>query len=674
MKKLYFLFTSIFLTTGFSQQLVNSNLETWTTQSYGAEPSNWQYPNGSVLVFGTNNIIRSWNGVDPLTTTKVTGSNAFGGSGNSVLLETKAAIGNQAISQGILTIPGNLYREDAISNSNIGSITFKYKAQVVAGDSCFVKVRLVDANYADISSGIFWIKPINNSLSQWTTKTIFLNNYSSLTPTKIILEAMSTYDEAYSYTTPILGSKLYLDNFVLNYCNSPIVSNVSQTICDYMLPFTWNGMTFNSAGSLSANLSSSFGCDSTVNMNLNVINGPYTLVPDIGFETYLGQIGLDPCGIDGKVPTSLVNTITSLSIGANSSVPQISILKGIEDFTALEVLKITRGTSSTSNGVYITNSSGFDLSQNINLKKLTCQGCNLQELNLNANINLETLDLGLWSFPPTLPLNNISSLNLSSNSLLKSIIVSYANIQNLNLPQSSNLSTIDASQNSISSIDFSNVTGLERINLSNNNLDYIVGNNNPQLKSLNLANNSSLTSLPSSAINADTIRVKGCGFSGLNFTNFQNLKFLDCSNNNLECLTVKVSPNNQISYINTINNFGLTCIEVNDSIFSTNNPVWNSNKDPWSVYSLDCPGICLTASLDANVLEDVRFYPNPTNGLIQVNSTSPIEEISLLSTNGTILGITQSNSIDLTNYSSGMYLLSVRFTNGFIKTQQIIKK
>ena len=131
----------------FGQQLTNSNFELWTTEIYGSEPNNWQYNDGTGLVYGTNNVIRGIDGVDPLTSTKVTGASAFGGSGNSILLETKEAIGTTTINTyNINTIPGYLYRQEAITNTNIGSITFNYKSSVVQGDSCFVKVGLIDAN------------------------------------------------------------------------------------------------------------------------------------------------------------------------------------------------------------------------------------------------------------------------------------------------------------------------------------------------------------------------------------------------------------------------------------------------------------------------------------------------------------------------------------------------
>ena len=44
-------------------------------------------------------------------------------------------------------------------------------------------------------------------------------------------------------------------------------STTDITICDDLLPYSWNGLTFNSAGSQTATLSSSAGCDSLATLN-----------------------------------------------------------------------------------------------------------------------------------------------------------------------------------------------------------------------------------------------------------------------------------------------------------------------------------------------------------------------------------------------------------------------
>ena len=47
-------------------------------------------------------------------------------------------------------------------------------------------------------------------------------------------------------------------------------SSTEITICDDLLPYSWNGLTFNAAGSQTATLSSAAGCDSLATLNLSV--------------------------------------------------------------------------------------------------------------------------------------------------------------------------------------------------------------------------------------------------------------------------------------------------------------------------------------------------------------------------------------------------------------------
>ncbi len=623
----------------FGQQLTNSNLELWTTVSYGPEPNNWEYNDGAGIVYGTNNAFRGFDGVDPLTSTKVTGANAYGGTGNSILLETKQAIGPTAINTyGYTTLPGWLYRQEAITNTNIGSITFNYKSTVVQGDSCFVRVGLIDASFNIYSLGVFWIKPSNNSTT-WKTKTIILENQLPGTPTEIFIEAMSTYDGFdgnYSYTTPIIGSKLYLDNFTLNYCNSPITTNLTETICDYMLPYTWSGITFTSAGTQSSSFVSSLGCDSTVNMALTVLGGPYTQIPDAAFEQELIDLGYDACGIvDGQVPTNNIASVNSLLI-QNSN---ITDLTGIQDFQLLQTLNIASA-NLTSNGI--------DLSNNSRLKSLFISA-GLTNLDLSQNDSLTNLNLGgaLGSNP-----NNINTLDLSSNLDLETVDCSASGINALILPSTNTLYQLDCKVNNLTSLNLSNVPNLLTLTASNNSLIDLGTTTHNSLQTMNLALNS---------------------FSGLNLSGFSQLKSLDCSNNSLECLSIKNGINNQFTYLNTNNNFTLTCIEVDDSLFSTNNPIWNANKDAWSSYSEDCIGVCITADLADVLIENTRVYPNPTNAIIYIQSEEEIQDITLLNIAGKILGEYNANSVDLTEFMAGTYIIRIRYSNDIEVIKQIIK-
>jgi len=52
--------------------------------------------------------------------------------------------------------------------------------------------------------------------------------------------------------------------------NPAVASTTNTTICSNQLPYTWNGQTFNAAGTYTANLTSAAGCDSVATLNLAV--------------------------------------------------------------------------------------------------------------------------------------------------------------------------------------------------------------------------------------------------------------------------------------------------------------------------------------------------------------------------------------------------------------------
>ncbi len=62
--------------------------------------------------------------------------------------------------------------------------------------------------------------------------------------------------------------------------NQPVTSTCTATICDSELPYVWNGLTFNEAGTQNMILQTVNGCDSTVEMTL-------TVNPSVTIEAYL---------------------------------------------------------------------------------------------------------------------------------------------------------------------------------------------------------------------------------------------------------------------------------------------------------------------------------------------------------------------------------------------------
>lgn len=607
-------------------QLSNLNLESWITTSNGPEPSLWTYDDGTgTQVYGTYNIYT------PLTTSKITGAQAAGGTGSSAKLQT------------ILDVPGLLYQYKPFSGTMPQSVSFSFKNQTAVNDTSFVLVNIYDGSGNVLKEAYLELYSADNN-SNWHIQGIPFVNLASGTPAFIDFLAQSSYS---SYPT-ISGSVIYIDNITLNNCSTPIVSSFSETTCQ---PYEWNGQIYSTSGNYSQTFVSQNGCDSTVTLNLSVINpGALTAVPDPVFEQKLIDLGYDPCGIlDGTVPTLNIQNVTSFiyNVSPSSTVNKITDLTGIEDFTNLETLRIS-GHDFQSNGI--------NLSNNINLKDFTCQYCGLQSLDVSNNINLESLDVSNNIDASSSYWNNLSELNVSSNNSLELLFCDYNNISSLNLFNNSSLITLRANHNLISSLTFPNfVSGI-----STNCQIYADWNN------LNSLNNDSNTFVEKLSVNHNY-------FSGLNVSSIQSLRSLYCSDNFLECLSVKNGFNNLFVGFDCLSNFNLMCIEVDDSTYSTNNPIWNAGIDSWSSFNNDCLGICLTADAEEQNISKTFIYPNPTYESLSINVDNSVigKTFSIVDLSGKTLlnGKIESTlvKVDVRKLTSGIYFVQIANENSTLK-------
>lgn len=121
------------------------------------------------------------------------------------------------------------------------------------------------------------------------------------------------------------------------------------------------------------------------------------------------------------------------------------------------------------------------------LKSAKIIDCQLQDLNLNGNTELEEI---------VATRSQISGLDLGSNPSVSLVDISNNLIRNLNLASNTKLRILDASSNQLCEIDLSANIELERINLRKNSLLSLNGLNRlTQLKQLDLSSNR-LRSLP----------------------------------------------------------------------------------------------------------------------------------------------------------------------------------
>ena len=72
---------------------------------------------------------------------------------------------------------------------------------------------------------------------------------------------------------------------------------------------------------------------------------------------------------------------------------------------------------------------------------------------------------------------------------------------------------------------------------------------------------------------------------------------------------------------------------------------------------------------------NAHIYPNPTTGLIQIETNKEIYSAILMNLQGKVIQkINSSGELDATHQPNGMYLVRIEFANGQIETQKIIKK
>ncbi|CAL2075753.1 hypothetical protein [Tenacibaculum sp. 190524A02b] len=232
---------------------------------------------------------------------------------------------------------------------------------------------------------------------------------------------------------------------------------------------------------------------------VSVSQAKYTTIPDPNFEAALEALGYDDISGDGQVPTSYIDSVTSLDVNNQN----ISDLTGINDFIALESLKLQYNNLTSldvsslvklktlwaANGnifttIDVSNNTALedfrlrqfkgttvDLSNNIALKRFACTSCDITSLDTSTNINLSFLDL--WD-------SDIASIDVSSNVSLETLDVAYTNITSLDLSLNTIFKNLIA--NDISSLTVLNIknganTNITGFNTSNTPVGCILVDN-----------------------------------------------------------------------------------------------------------------------------------------------------------------------------------------------------
>ncbi|MCO4815238.1 MAG: T9SS type A sorting domain-containing protein [Flavobacteriales bacterium] len=394
-----------------------------------------------------------------------------------------------------------------------------------------------------------------------------------------------------------------------------------------------------------------FGCSS---------NAQDVAIPDVNFKAYLvGNAAINTNG-DSEIQVSEANAFTGT---INCPSLGITDLSGIEFFTSLSSLICTGNPLVT-----------LDVSQNTALNYLVCQGVQISTLDLSQNTallevlcsnnSLSSIDVTqspnltkLWCAD-----NLLSSLDVTQNTSLESLFCSTNVLTSLDVTQNSSLTDLSCYRNQLIALDVTQNSVLSVINCFENQLTSLDVSANAGLTTLYIRDNQ-ITSIDLSTNIAleDIICVNNL-LSSLDVSTCAVLTQIDCSNNELNVLNVANGNNNNMGWFEATSNPNLTCIQVDDEVYSTTN--WNGVSgaiDATASFSEDCNG---WAGIEESTSQRISFYPNPASSQITIDAKEQIESVMIFDLNGSLMQTVISETFSIENLSPGIYIANVKTIAG----------
>ena len=318
----------------------------------------------------------------------------------------------------------------------------------------------------------------------------------------------------------------------------------------------------------------------------------------------------------------------------------ISDLTGIEDFIALDYLdcnqnQLTSLDVSGATALFGLDCSdnqltSLDVSQNTALTWLSCINNQLTSLDvsgatalfdLGCNHNqLTSLDVSGATalFGLDCSDNQLTSLDVSQNTALTWLQCINNQLTSLDVSGATALDDLDCSDNQLTSLDVSGATALDNLECYENQLTYLDVSNNTALTSLQCEINQLINLDVSNNTALTYLNCSHNSLISLDLSNNTALTYFDAEDNFLTCLNVQNGNNINFTLFDAHINTNLTCIEVDDSVYSTAN--WTI-IDSQTSFSEDCNNACSgppTADFIAtstNITEgaSITFADNSTN-------------------------------------------------------------
>lgn len=357
-------------------------------------------------------------------------------------------------------------------------------------------------------------------------------------------------------------------------------------------------------------------------------------IPDANFKAILLANTSVNTNSDNEIQCSEAQAFTG---SINCSSFNISDLTGIEAFISL--------TGLVCNSNLITS---LDLTSNIALETLWCySNPNLTSVDLSNCTNLVDYE-GQFTA--------ITSLDFSNCINIETIICSGASgnshLTSLNLNNCVNLDHLEAYWQQLTTIDLSDNSNLDYLNLTGNQLTSIDLSNNTLLTTINLGS----TSLSSIDVSHNPLMTT---FQCFNSGQLTEVNVANGNTSSLTTFTAWSTPN-------------LTCIQIDDS--DTTGYNWSGSNysfDSGVGFSNDC--VTFNGLDENSELEAISVFPNPTNGIVTINTTKRSSLVIYNVVGETILNTTiheGDNKIDISEFPNGVYFIKL---GTHPKSERIIK-
>ncbi len=427
----------------------------------------------------------------------------------------------------------------------------------------------------------------------------------------------------------------------------------------------------------------------------NLSYAQYTTIPDTNFEQALIDLNIDSEGIvDSQILTTDAIGIESLDVSNRN----IITLEGIAAFSNLIYLNCSGNRINS-----------LDLNANKNLVNLLCHVNAMEILQINECVQLEYLNCAYNSLSE-LDLHNLtqlthffssneitdvigevqnvfSTLDLSNNINLIEVDCENNYIENLILGNNDELIHLRCSYNTFTDIDLTALINLKYLHIYRNDLTELNLSQNTNLEEAYLGINDGNFNdgISNSFIELDlsqNINLEKLDLSFL-FTSTTEVMELDvssCENlNNLYIIGsylnfLNIANGNNENLLFTLDGIGLTtpCVQVDNNQIAI---LANTDQNNWVeadavIYSADCEE---TNAVNDNIIKDILVYPNPVITNLNIESDI-INNTILYNCLGKQLNSYNSNMIDFSEYTSGVYYLKITSQNNKSIIKKIIKK